>query len=268
MKSISHVIAIGVFSLLIGCQEILTTKSSYMPLSEVEAHIAKEAEELGRLLYDKDQCAARATDLLFEKVANPDDMGIRGWIVCKSDTNYVVIFVSPQEDGLVTPCQVIFKDHKHPHFIQNERYLTYEETAMFTARQHFENIIKKACSDKYNTVVLPKSNGGGWLVYALAATTDPQTVVAGGHYRATVSGDGQNILSQRAFTKSCLNLPKNPPDMPPGVELAAYTVSHILDDVPTEVHVFLSLLHKKPFYVATRDGRSWYVEGDKIKLLK
>ncbi len=264
MKLSSHILILCALSLLMGCQESINNKSSSTPLSEHELYIIKESEQLGRSLYVKDQCAARATDLLFEKIANPDDMGISGWIVCKRDTYYVVIFVSIQEDGFVTPCQVIFKDYKHPHLIQNKRPLTNEETAMFRARQHAFDIIEEVCSDRYNTVVLPRRDGEGWLVYAIAATTDPQSVVIGGHYRATISSDGKNVLSHRRFTKSCLNLPTNPPDMHPDDKLAAYTVSHLLDDVPTEIHVFLSLLYKKPFYVVTRDGRYWSVKGDNI----
>ena len=268
MKSISYVIAIGIFSILVGCQDTSTTKPSYMLLPETESHILREAEELGRLLYEKDKCAAKATDLLFEKVANPNDMGICGWIVCKNDNGYVVIFVSLQEDRIVTLCQVFFENSKYPELIQNKRSLTDEETAMFRARQHAFGIIEQACSEKYNTVVLPCSDGEGCLVYAIATTTDPQSIVVGGHYRGTISKDGNKVLSHRRFTKSCLILPTKPPDMPAGAELEAYTVSHLLDDVPTEIHVYLSLLHKKPFYVVTRDGRYWCIKDNVIKLLK
>jgi hypothetical protein len=268
MKTQFIVFALYMLTLIGGCQESLTKSSAYPLLSKNEVQLIKEAEEIGRMIYEKDKFAAWATDLMFERVPNPNGGGIRGWITCKRGADYVVLFVSPLGDELMSPYQVVFKGQRHPQFIHKKRLLSEEEAAMFRARRHFMDIIKEPCSEKYNTVVLPIKNEDGWLVYALAATTNPQTIVVGGHYRATISNNGNDILSQRGFTKSCLNLSTDPSDMPSGAEPAAYTVSHLLDDVPTEIHVFLSLVYRKPFYVITRDDRLWRIEGDTIKLLK
>ncbi len=56
--------------------------------------------------------------------------------------------------------------------------------------------------------------------------------------------------------------------MPASAELVAYTMSHLLDNTPTEIHVFLSLLHQMPFYIATPDRRFWYIEEGRIRLLR
>lgn len=268
MKTQRIVLALYISMFIIGCQESLTSSSMYLPLSENESQLIREAEKIGRMIYEKDQYAATATDIMLERVSDFNSENIRGWITCEHGKDYEVVFVSPKGDKLTSPCQVVFEGQVSMQFNQQERSLSEEEAAMFRARQHYVDIIQEPCSEKYNTVVLPMDDGSGWLVYALAATTDTQSVVVGGHCRATISRDGNHILSQRRFTNSCLNLPTNPPEMPPGAELAFYAVTHLLDDVPTEIHVFLSLLSGKPFYVATKDGRFWYIEGDTIKLLK
>jgi hypothetical protein len=83
-----------------------------------------------------------------------------------------------------------------------------------------------------------------------------------------VSADGRTMLEHRGFTKSFLDLPKRPKDMPPDADLAAYTVSHLLDNTPTEIHVFLNLQCRKTFYVTTSDQRVWCVEKGEIRLVK
>jgi hypothetical protein len=101
----------------------------------------------------------------------------------------------------------------------------------------------------------------------LAATNDPNLLLVGGHYGATISADGRTILEQRSFTKECLVL-KRAEDTEPEIDMAAYTVGHILDDRPTEIHVFLNLLCGKPLHVVTADRRLWRIENGKIRLLK
>jgi hypothetical protein len=179
-----------------------------------------------------------------------------------------VTFVTGDPLQWRSACVVTFFDHGDPNIILVDRDLTETQSAMFNARQLALDSVEKPCSDVYSTIVLPRGDGPGWLAYALAETSDPNLVLVGGHYRATVSADGRTVLHCRSFTNSCLVLEKNPKGTPPGVELAAYTVSHLLDNTPTEIHVLLNLLYGKPLYVVTADRRFWYVDGGKIRLLK
>ena len=252
----------------LACEESLQTDYAPLPLSEAETQLVKETEKLGRRIYEKDICAAIATDLLFDEIIVTNSKGVLGWITCKKDNGYVVLFVTQKEQEFSSPYQVIFDGNKQPQIIRQNRPLSHDETNMFRARQQAINIITKACTDKYNTVVLSMKEGSGWLLYALAATTDPQAIVIGGHYKAVISRDGKTVLSQRPFTKDCMTLSTNPPDMPPGAELAGLSSTHILDDTPTEIHVFISLLYKKLYLLATKDGRLWKIDGDKIELIK
>ena len=47
----------------------------------------------------------------------------------------------------------------------------------------------------------------------------------------------------------------------------ALFVSHLLDPVPTEIHVFWSLWAAKPIAVRTQDNKIWMVADGKIGLL-
>ena len=88
------------------------------------------------------------------------------------------------------------------------RVMTAEERARFAARSTALLGITEACSQRYNTVVLRDPAGGeGWLVYALAATTEPGLIMVGGHYRFTISADGEEILRGERLSDSCLSEP-------------------------------------------------------------
>ena len=50
-------------------------------------------------------------------------------------------------------------------------------------------------------------------------------------------------------------------------ETAAAVVTHLVSSTPVETHVFASLLHRKPIYVATGDETLWAVEGDRIRIV-
>jgi hypothetical protein len=76
-----------------------------------------------------------------------------------------------------------------------------------------------------------------------------------------VAPDGR-ITGSRAFTKSCITMaqPKN---------VTALVISHLLDPVPTEIHVFTSLSAGLPVYVAIPESnRVFAVAGDKIRLVQ
>jgi hypothetical protein len=122
------------------------------------------------------------------------------------------------------------------------------------------------CTDRpYNTVVLPAPlPGGPTLVYVLTPQTDNDTMPFGGHYLIEVSADGK-ASALRPFTKSCISLPLRDKGKDATVAL---TITHLLDPVPTEIHVFTSLsAHMPVFVLTTQNQLSWTVEGDRISPL-
>lgn len=249
-----------------GCREHV--RSAELSVTSEDAAFIMAAEELGREIYMHDRYAAVATDLLLSHGVDLAGAGTLGWITESRQDGCAVTYVTGDPEQWRSVCVVTFSEHEDPNIILVDRDLTGTQSAMFNARQLALAGIEKPCSDAYNTVVIPRAGEPGWLVYALAATSDPNLILVGGHHRATVSADGRTVLDRRDFSRSCLALPKSPKDIPPGAELAAYTVSHLLDNTPTEIHVFLNLLHGKPFYVATPDRRLWYIENGKVQLLK
>ena len=123
------------------------------------------------------------------------------------------------------------------------------------------------CSESpYNTVVLPpETPGGPTLVYLLTPQTQKDNYPVGGHYLIEIAADG-TAGAPRPFTKSCIAL-----GAPDGKKPVALVVSHLLDPVPTEIHVFTMRAARLPLYVATsQNGKIWaieYVNGTRIRML-
>jgi hypothetical protein len=95
-------------------------------------------------------------------------------------------------------------------------------------------------------------------------------VPVGGHYRVEVGPDGK-AREMRPFTHSCIDMPAagaKPEGQPPGSSTAAGLVTHLLDPVPTEIHVFSSLAAHLPLFVGTTSNHSlWEVDGGRIRLV-
>ncbi|MEA3063228.1 MAG: hypothetical protein QOJ94_3009, partial [Sphingomonadales bacterium] len=112
-----------------------------------------------------------------------------------------------------------------------------------------------------NTVVLPPAAPDGpTYVYVMTPQTDSKIIPFGGHYRIAVAADG-TVGEIRPFTNSCIAMPYKPPH---GATPAAMVITHLLDPVPTEIHVFASFVAGVPIMVITKDGRLWAVSGASI----
>lgn len=131
--------------------------------------------------------------------------------------------------------------------------------ALKRARAALATSEAKMCSEKRsNTVVLPpEAPGEPTLVYFLTPQTTNDSYPMGGHYRVDVGNDGATPVI-RPFAKSCLGIGwNNKTEKKP----EALVVTHLLDPVPTEIHVFTVFAAGLPIYVATSPGaRLWAVE--------
>ncbi len=251
-----------------GCNRNATDTIVEVAPTGDEGALIERTEKLGRAIYTHDQYAARATDLAAAHQVDLVKAGAHGWITESRPDGCTVTFVATDSQPWRSVCVVTFTGHAEPNIVLTNKDLTEPQSAMFSARQLAIESVEKPCSEVYNTVVIPRDGEPGWVAYALAATDDPDVIVVGGHYRATTSADGRTILERRGFTRSCLTLSKRPKDMPSGAELSAYTMSHLLDNTPTEIHIFINLHYGKPLYVATPDGCYWYIKDGKVRLLK
>lgn len=226
------------------------------------------ALERGRLLFEIDRAAWVTTDDLRERLRDPGLGGVRGWTVEREGTGYRVIFYAGEgdarvaiyrarvENNRVVTAQVLPEGARPP--------LTSVQRRLADARSLLERVQIRACARSgINVAVIPPATDDSPMdVYLLTPQTETGSFPAGGHNRVTVSPTG-DILSQRAFTNSCLALsaPPQGEGRPVGV-----VVTHLLDPIPTEIHVFLAIWIDLPIIVSAGD-RVWEVTGEAIRFV-
>lgn len=236
--------------------------------SAIRAFDLAVIEQLGQAMYAQDQYAAQATDVVFATRGRQNDDGVRGWLVVPDGTGVRVHFI---RDGVAGPeivYDVIFAPGSRPALATDvPKSLNADELAQFRARQLALQAIERPCSDRYNTIVLrDPQQADRWLVWTIAGTTENNKVMVGGHYRFTISRDGQTIIARDALSRSCLVLEKN--TVPAGSQAVALTVTHIVSSTPIETHIFLGLLHQQTIYIGTADRSIWAAESGKFRKLR
>jgi hypothetical protein len=227
------------------------------------------AEQRGTLLFEIDRAAWVTTDDLAARVSDPRGAGIRGWTVERDGNGYAVVYYVGEgdtraalyrgrvENNRVVSGEVFAEGHRPP--------LSPIQRRIADARDVAARLDRQPCTQAHFniTVVPPDSADAPIDVYALTAQIQ-DVYPFGGHFRMTISPSGQ-IVAQRAFTNSCLNMPRQDGRGSP----AALVVSHLLDPIPTEIHVFMSLSIGLPVYVVTANPqRVWSVEGHQIQLVQ
>ncbi len=228
-----------------------------------ESAALTRAEATGFAIYRHDRAAAIATDAALKIRAFRKERRVRGWITEEQNGDIVVTFV---DDSPAALYRAVVSDSGgligSVSVFASPLPLTSFESGAAAARKAALAAKFELCSDKYNSVVLPASDGGtnGWVVYLLPATTKNNIVPLGGTYR--VETDGSTVTSQRGFTRTCIALPNDP-------RAVGLMITHLLDATPTEAHVFWSIWANKTMYVSTTpNGTLWSIEGGKIKLVK
>ena len=191
------IMATGVFAF--GVEKENTEKDATKGAdSAIRKFDLKTIAALGQQIFEQDGYASRATDIVFEKLGGPEELikhKIGGWIVVKRGNSVVVRF-SKRDGGSWTPAyDVIFDSPKKGVFKTAEtkpcRNVNWLSSKPGRSRSKaFRNCIHAP----YNTVILPDPAGRGFLVYVLAATTEADKIVVGGHYRFSISENGENFL--------------------------------------------------------------------------
>jgi len=239
-----------------------------------EEAIVVRALNRGAVIYAYDQAAWHGTDDMVTKLPNYQNV-VGGWIVDgPADTPELVFF----DRNEAAPHAVYVADFKDNKLVSSrvlgagdDSHLTPERLRMISAREAAIKALlasgEPRCKDKpYNSVVLPpETPGGPMLVYLLTPQTSNDSLPFGGHYLTEVSADGK-VGPFRHFTKTCAEFPIRGDGKGKG-EADALVITHLLDPVPTEIHVFSSLSIHKRLYVLTADDRTWRVEGGQIYLI-
>jgi hypothetical protein len=117
----------------------------------------------------------------------------------------------------------------------------------------------------YDYVVLDDPDGSGFLVYALGSTKNPEEIVLAGHFRVTVSADGEKAERVDALSRS-LAIQKKGEGLPSGYHQVGMYMVQIVSSKPLETLIYTSNITKEPIVVATMpNGRIFEIENGKIK---
>ena len=239
------------------------------PAALGDAQVAQailDAEAKGRAIYLHDQAAAVATDAAMKLKAFRQDGKrgqLAGWITEQRDEGIVVTFLSSESIPRARYRATVASDGRvtgEVEALEEPAALSSYELGAARARATAATAKFEPCSKTYNSVVLRDDReGGGWIAYLLPGTTQHGVVPIGGSYRLDLDATGEKVVGQRGFTRSCIVL-ENPRDA------VAIMITHLMDPVPTEVHVFWSAWARKPMYVGTSQG-SWKIENGRIALM-
>ena len=229
------------------------------------------AERMGRVLFDHDRAAAAATDVVIAEHPKEIAKKIQGWIETPAEDGLIRVLFYRREGAALLPSYVVnVKDGQASRedlyeFGEDSRFDP-AELAKVRARELALRQSFVPCSKTYNTVTAAGLDGGH-SIYLLAATTDPNLILFGGHYRVQIDAAGDNVLGIDKFTNSCLSMSRTPPDLPQGATLVALVVSQIVTPHPTEIHAWISLALGMDVYVVTPENKAlWFVSGGDIQI--
>ena len=235
------------------------TLPAELSLAEETAALSS-AVSTGASIYRHDHAAAVATDAALALRRFKNDKRVRGWVTEEQGDQIVVTFLDATPAALYR-VPVTGGAAGTVVALEAPTALSTTETGATTARSLALGSQFDPCSKSYNSVVLPGvTSAEDWVVYLLPGTTKRDLVPIGGAFRVGVKDS--KVVSHRGFTRTCIALPSDP-------RAEALMVTHLLDSVPTEVHVFWSMWANKPIYVATPPaGTIWSVQGDGIRLVE
>lgn len=229
------------------------------PMSIDEQDAVQLALDRGQSLYAYDQAAWHTTDALTAEVPEATLQTIRGWVVTPEGDDYRVTYYAGDRGAphravysAVWTGGTVVRDGKPRTGADSQ--LSAEEARLVAASDAVAEEGRLRCTDRrFNRVILPHAGtDGADLVYLLTPQTQAGSVPLGGHYRVEVK-DG-DVVTERAFTKACLDLPFED-------KAKALVVSHLLDPTPTEIHFFSVFAVGKPLYVITpSNDRIWVTE--------
>jgi hypothetical protein len=234
-------------------------------ISEAQDKEFKEAIRRGELIYVYDQAAWHSTDTMLEDIKDPAKAGVRGWIVVasNSESRFKAIYYGKDEKGPFEIYSAIWDGTKIvDRFVGDKSAktrLSAEANRLVVALDVVREVEWKMCNRlSPNAVVLPGlSSEMPDSVYILTPQPNADSYLLGGHTRFDVK-DGK-IAKQRQFANSCLTMTKK--GEKGGEEVINFFATHLLDEVPTEIHVFTMLTSRVPITVLTTQNNLMWSLG-------
>lgn len=243
-------------------------RASAFPLTPEQIAAVNRAAERGRLLIALSRAGIVATQDMLGRVPNPNQAGIDGWIAEPEGQAVRVSFYDNANDGpkLVYRAEVLGgRVTSRDTFLGTYRpALSRAQARLVAARTAVEALNHAACSPQgFNILVIPPAAAGGAVdVYEISAPSQRGRFPIGGHFRTSVSGNGQ-VGSSHAFASACTDIVVTDPPAgqpPPPVQIAAGP-----DALPTEVHVLMSAMSGRALtFTAGDPPRPWLVAGPRI----
>jgi hypothetical protein len=227
-----------------------------VPLTRAERAALETATARGRLLGAIAAAGQVATRDMLSRVANPDGVGIAGWIAEPEGNGIGVTFYA---EGTPGPAAVYRVSIMGGRVVGREIFLTGArpplnpiQARMAAAGAATAGLDHQVCGGQdFNALVVPPATADGTIdVYQISPQSARGHYPVGGHYKTTVAADG-TIAASRGFTNACLDVAVADPA--PGAQPAPIAVTHLLDPLPTEVHVFLAIWTGHPLVVVSGD---------------
>jgi hypothetical protein len=241
--------------------------------SSALAQSAEERQQLdqivtrGRLLFGIDRAAWVGTDDMLGRIPDPAAAGIRGYIVDRDPEGFTVIFYAGDREEPVAA----YKGQVRANGIASREIfpigqrppLTATQRRMVAAVEAARQTDRRPCGrSPFNPLVVPPESADKPVEVYLMTPQTKDALPVGGHYKVTVSADGK-IAGTRPFANSCLAMPAKQKGA------AMLVVSHVLDPLPTETHVFTAMAAGVPMaVVTTKTGQIWRVSANGISAME
>jgi len=184
-------------------------------------------------------------------------------ITTRDSRGWVIHFVRRYQGDLTEPFQVTFvrPEATAASIVRFDppRPLDPETSFLLQVRETATDEGVRPCGHRYTVLMLPGevADEEGWLVY-LIAIPERDGWVFGGQVRHVVNGDARYVLTTEPLTRGCAVMPEATPRPRMG---------NGTRPCPSEVDVWQSTLHRKPFEIDTEVGL-WEVNGPRIRFLR
>lgn len=238
------------------------------PLTQAEIAELGQTVERGRLLIAIARAGLIATQDMLSRVPDPAGAGIAGWLAEPEGNGMAVTFYG---DGAEGPMAVFRATVLGTRVTSRQVFLVGDRPAlnpvqarMAAARATAATLEQRPCAgDQFNYLIVPAASADAPVeIYRMTPQTERRRFPLGGHFKATVAADG-SVSENRGFANSCMNL--EAPPVATGQQPRPLAVTHLLDPMPTEIHMFAAQMTGRPLMVVTGEPqRVWLVTNERI----